>query len=430
MDEDRGPVARTDFKSDEGRQTSLVGSTPTLFRQSPRSIGYSVDAPQSRLNTGGPVPQLPPVTQEHAARLDFLEGLRLHNYRRHVRGVLDAFERDLGELRPRTKASAGEHIKKQALYQFAAAIQHHAQVMGWATAADSLRDHADELDRLLASPPANPIGRLMLDESLAMPGYYTENDEAGLDDIHLMPGGYWRESLVGPIYERGGALYRTPWRVGYTASPPAALVEFAKGAPPARYRRILDVGCSFGGSTMAFRAAYPNAEEIVGLDLSAPALRWAHISAEERGLAITYEQGDATKMKHDDSSFDLVTGFLLAHEVTAKVLDRILSEAYRVLRPGGHIRFLDLPPFSELAPEVAFLQSFDNDGNGEKFWNEFLSSDFKATLQRAGFINVTDGPLEYDEPNYSGTAALMRTGEFRRENRWVTQADKPEAQDG
>ena len=31
-DGDRGPVARTDFKSDEGRQTSLVGSTPTLFR--------------------------------------------------------------------------------------------------------------------------------------------------------------------------------------------------------------------------------------------------------------------------------------------------------------------------------------------------------------------------------------------------------------
>ena len=34
MGEDRGPVARTDFKSDETRQTRLVGSTPTLVRQS------------------------------------------------------------------------------------------------------------------------------------------------------------------------------------------------------------------------------------------------------------------------------------------------------------------------------------------------------------------------------------------------------------
>jgi hypothetical protein len=32
LEEIRTPVGRTDFKSDEGRQTSLVGSTPTLFR--------------------------------------------------------------------------------------------------------------------------------------------------------------------------------------------------------------------------------------------------------------------------------------------------------------------------------------------------------------------------------------------------------------
>src|SRR5688500_5199092 len=34
----RSPVGRTDFKSAEGRQTSLVGSTPTLFRQPCSSV--------------------------------------------------------------------------------------------------------------------------------------------------------------------------------------------------------------------------------------------------------------------------------------------------------------------------------------------------------------------------------------------------------
>ena len=33
MEEDRTLVGRLDFKSSEGRTTSLVGSTPTLFRQ-------------------------------------------------------------------------------------------------------------------------------------------------------------------------------------------------------------------------------------------------------------------------------------------------------------------------------------------------------------------------------------------------------------
>ena len=34
----RTPVGRPDFKSGEGRQTSLVGSTPTLFRQAKPAI--------------------------------------------------------------------------------------------------------------------------------------------------------------------------------------------------------------------------------------------------------------------------------------------------------------------------------------------------------------------------------------------------------
>ena len=372
------------------------------------------------------MPPLPAVTQEQAARFDYLEGVRLRNYTRHIPEVLARYEAGVGSRRPRTMATAGKRIKAQTLYQFAAAIQHQAQVMGWASAAASLAEHGDELDALVAKVPKKPKGRLILDQALPLPEYYTENDAAGLDDIHLAPGGYWRESLVGPIYERGGALYRTAWRLGYSASPPGGLVAFAADAPRSNYKRILDVGCSFGGNTMAFRAAYPKAGEVVGLDLSAPALRWAHLSAEERGMAITYQQGDARAMQFEDSSFDMVTGFLFAHEVTSAVLDQVLGEAFRVLRPGGHIRFLDVPPYSALEPEYAFLQSFDNDGNGEKFWNEFLSSDFKGALERAGFVDAADGALDYDQPGFTGTAALMRTGEFRKENRWATQADKPE----
>ena len=37
MEEARTPVGRPDFNSGERRQTSLVGSTPTLFRPLPRA---------------------------------------------------------------------------------------------------------------------------------------------------------------------------------------------------------------------------------------------------------------------------------------------------------------------------------------------------------------------------------------------------------
>ncbi len=43
LEEDRLPVGRPDFKSGEGRSTSLVGSTPTLFRQPSRPRGKDRD---------------------------------------------------------------------------------------------------------------------------------------------------------------------------------------------------------------------------------------------------------------------------------------------------------------------------------------------------------------------------------------------------
>ena len=375
------------------------------------------------------MPELPAPTQEQAAHFDYLEGLRGYNYTVHVKGILDAYARATaaGESVPATMDGAASLIAPSTLYGFAAATQHQAQKMGWAAARRSLEDHTGQLAEVLERIPAEPAGRLVLDPALELPGYYTARDSEGLDDIHLVPGGYWGDPLVGPIYERGGALYRMAWRTGYTGSPPGALVAFAGDAPPGEYRRILDLGCSFGGLTMALRAAYPEAEEVVGIDISAAALRWAHLTAEERGLAIAFEQRDATATGYPDGSFDLISGFLLLHELGADVLDAVMAEAYRLLRPGGHIRFLDMPPYAELPPERAFLQSFDCDGNGEAFWDEFLSRDFKAVLREVGFVNVDDGPLDYDEPGYWGTAALLRTGEFRLENRWVNQADKPAA---
>ena len=48
-----------------------------------------------------------------------------------------------------------------------------------------------------------------------------------------------------------------------------------------------------------------------------------------------------------------------------------------------------------------------------------------ALLRAAGFVDVGEGPLGHHEPDYWGSGALMRSGEFRPENRWVTHADRP-----
>ena len=377
------------------------------------------------------MPELPNLTLEEARRFDFLEGLRLHNYSKHVPAVLDHYSRSvaaaeaIGEARPGGPGEASRFIEHDPLYQFAAGIQRHAAVMGWSAAIESLRPYVDRLREVVSELPPHDKVRLELDPNLELPGYLIERDLADGEDIHLVPGGYWGDLLVGPVYERGGGLHRTAWRTGYSTSSPGALIAFAGSAHDSQYEHILDLGCAFGSNTMAHRHAYPNASEVIGIDLSEPALRWAYLAAVERDVSVRFEQRDARMTGYEDESFDLVTSFLLAHEVPAAVLDDILAESFRVLRPGGQIRFLEHPPYHALDPAVAFLQSFDYEANGERFWNEFLSRDFLGSLGHVGFVNATEGPLDYDEPNYWGSATLMRAGEHRPENRWVTEAWKP-----
>ena len=308
-------------------------------------------------------------------------------------------------------------------YLMACGVQRAMQQLGWATAADSVAKVATELRKQLEETKASQeYSTLTLDDSLDLPDWYTEHTRTGRDDIHLVPGGYWQDPLVGEVYDLGGAVYRLAWRAGYDARPGAleAFVDLA----PSDARRVLDLGCSFGGLTRVFARKLPNAE-VIGIDLSAAALTYAHMVSERAKIRVHYRQVDAEQTGYEDESFDVVTAFLLLHEVPTPVRIRILKEAYRILRPGGTLMFLDIPPYSALSPVEAWFESFDDRGNGENFWSSFLDSDFPAVLKSIGFTDVTEGPLGFDEPEYWGSAALWRTGRFNPVNRWVTQAKKP-----
>ena len=104
----------------------------------------------SKVN-GGKYARATNLTLEEARRFDFLEGLRLHNYSKHVPAVLDHYSRSvaaaeaIGEARPGGPGEASRFIEHDPLYQFAAGIQRHAAVMGWSAAIESLRPYVDRL---------------------------------------------------------------------------------------------------------------------------------------------------------------------------------------------------------------------------------------------------------------------------------------------
>jgi SAM-dependent methyltransferase len=369
------------------------------------------------------MPDLPPAPQRDAGYFDYLEGLKRFNYRHIVARVLQDYDRAFEDgPRPQTMQDAGTHLTADSGYRTACAIQRISQEMTWSSAARSLLPHREEMARMLRELPPGDHARLELDPDVRVPDWYVEAAHAGADDIHLQP--YWGDELVGPIYQRGGGIYRTSWRGGY-GKDPASLRAFARSAPADSYDRILDLGCSFGSNTMAFASEYPEATEVVGIDVSTDALKWAFHAAEHRRLAVTFAQREATATGYPDGHFDLITAFLLLHEMPGDALDALIAETHRLLAPGGHLMFLDIPRYAVLEPEVAFLQSFDQVANGERFWDAFLRRDLPAELEAAGFCDVRESPLELEEPGFWGSAALMRDGTFHAANRWTTHASRP-----
>jgi SAM-dependent methyltransferase len=102
--------------------------------------------------------------------------------------------------------------------------------------------------------------------------------------------------------------------------------------------RVLDLGC--GGGHVSFRAS-PLVGEVVAYDLSAEMLAAVTRTAAQRGHSnITTKQGGAESLPFADAHFDFVLSRYSAHHWHG--FGRALTEAHRVLRPGGKALFMDV----------------------------------------------------------------------------------------
>jgi SAM-dependent methyltransferase len=340
---------------------------------------------QAERNGQGRHAMLPQTTAEEFCRQEFVKSLKLHLATKVSPGNRDAYE---ARARPayakaqgRDPESHGEIRKAMAgepYFTFWSAMLRNSQEMMWKAVQIPVERQLPAL--LTASAAADGPGSLRLDPVLAIPRYHSSVD------IHCMPGGYHSEFTAddvanGAVYDSGVYVYAMgrmgPWNADIGDTTIAWIKANNPGFAP---RRILDMGCTVGHSTLPYCDAWPEAE-IHAIDVGAPVLRYAHARACSLGKAVHFSQQNAEATDFPDGSFDLIVSHILVHETSNAAMRNIMRECNRLLAPGGIVVHAETPPYRDLPAYDAFMLDWDTRNNNEPYWSashEIVAADIAA----------------------------------------------------
>jgi ubiquinone/menaquinone biosynthesis C-methylase UbiE len=201
---------------------------------------------------------------------------------------------------------------------------------------------------------------------LVYPEYYSSQN------FHGIKGGYLNPSAAvshDPIAQYLLPPHETLVRQG--------LIDAVRVKP----RRIIDLGCGTGSTTLMLKQAFPEAE-VVGLDLSPYMLVVAGMKAQKAGLNIQWLHSKAESVAFGDASFDLVSASFLFHETPPAVSRAILRESFRLLKVGGQVVILD--GSQKTLRQTAWLTDMLED----PYINSYVAGSLDAWAGAAGFAAV------------------------------------------
>ena len=302
----------------------------------------------------------------------------------YERKTKPVFERKAGRA-PKDKAEV-RHLQMQEPYtQMWSSIARSLQEMLWNNMGECVERQIPELmEKARKITSRKTLGSLRLNPDFEQPRYLSAVD------IHVMPGSYGAELgeddiMAGAIYDRGAYYYAKGLTGPLCDGGGRALVWVYKEMfPKAQPKRILDLGCGHGGSTLPWAEAFPDAE-VHGVDVGGAMLRYGHARAETLGVRAHFSQQNAEALEFEDNYFDLVVTAGVFHETSGRASRAIMREINRVLKPGGLSMNSDIPHQHHNSLHDQFMLDWDAHYNAEPFWAQWTSMTSQDLMAQAGF---------------------------------------------
>jgi SAM-dependent methyltransferase len=333
----------------------------------------------------------PARTPDDLARGRFVSALRsfiLNDLAQDMRVAYDrraapAFRKATGRL-PETSAEAHAAMRPEFAFKAYSTCRVHAQKMVWASVKPVVARERQAIETAAAQADAGD--HIAIDPALPLP-----RNVIGID-VHLMPGGYAGGAdyplEAGAVYDQGLAIFSMGLMgenlddigLSMAACIRHAFPDFSPGA-------ILDVGCTIGHNTLPWKHAYP-AADVHAIDVSAPGLIYGAARAKMQQADVHFHQMDAESIGFPDGSFDLVFTSMFLHELSKKTRAAFFREAYRLLRPGGLLLNMELPPNAQMGAFEGFYLDWDCYYNNEPYYKGYRDENPRDLCAAAGFADA------------------------------------------
>lgn len=334
---------------------------------------------------------LPKATHDEAARQEFAKSFKQFIQSSMLPGLGPVFgtrasikfEKEEGRP-PADRRDIRAAMIGDLYFQHYASSNRIAQELLWESVSGSIERQLPEILKRAKQLSSSTKAKLDIPKGFVPPRYVTALD------IHCMPGGYASEVTpdditAGALYDRGVYLYAMGYMGPHNDDMGRSVCNYVKrklaGFTP---KRILDIGCTAGHSTLPYKELFPDAE-VWGIDVAAPQVRYAHARAAGMGLEINFAQMNGEETTFPDGHFDLIVSHILLHETSHKAMPRIIKECHRILAPGGYMIHADLPPFDGMDAFTQFILDNETWYNNEPFWGAMREMDQIQLCVDAGF---------------------------------------------